>query len=136
MLNWEDTVMDDEAMLAIIYALPVTVFDSSKLNRSADSCKRELCEAQAKISFKLGQEEERKKWIKEAMGIGILIAKPKEQAGIAREYRLQGINEVVEWIEERRLKGEGSFSKTVLFQGDAEIRNKDLQAFKKEKGIK
>jgi len=46
---------------------------------------------------KAGQEEEKKKWIKEAKRIGILIAKPKEQAGIAKEYRLQGIREVVEW---------------------------------------
>jgi len=47
---------------------------------------------------KAGQEEERKWWIKEATKVGILITKPEEQAGIAMEYRLQGINEVVGWI--------------------------------------
>ena len=43
----------------------------------------------------------------------------------------EGIREVVEWVEERQLKGECSFSQTVLFQGDAEIRGKDWQAQKK-----
>jgi len=42
--------------------------------------------------------------------------------------------EWVEWIEGRQLKGEGSFSKTVLFQGDVEIKSKDLQARLKEIG--
>lgn len=44
----EEFILTEEGMLQVIYAQPVTVYDHSKLNRSADSCKRELCEAQAK----------------------------------------------------------------------------------------
>ena len=53
----EDTVMNDEEMLQIIYAQPISVFDHSKLNRSADSCKRELCQAQAEQTFNMCREQ-------------------------------------------------------------------------------
>jgi len=56
-------------------------------------------ESQVHNAYEGGKEEERKKWIKEAMKAGILIAKPKEQAGIAEEFRLQGRKEVAEWIK-------------------------------------
>lgn len=59
------------------------------------------------ISYLMGQEEERKKWIKEAIKAGILISKPEELAGIITtsladiclKHRKAGINEVVEWIK-------------------------------------
>lgn len=39
--------------------------------------------------------------------------------------------EWVEWLETKQLKGEGSFHKTVLFQGDIDIRREDFEALKR-----
>jgi len=55
-------------------------------------------EAQAEISFKAGEEEEYKKWVKAFMKVGVLIAEA-DTVGIAiEEIKRAGTREMVEWI--------------------------------------
>ena len=57
-----------------------------------------IAQAQDKISFMAGEEEEYKKWVKAFMKVGVLIAEA-DTVGIAiEEIKRAGTREMVEWI--------------------------------------
>ena len=54
---------------------------------------------QAEISFKAGEEEEYRKWVKAFMRAGILIAEADTVGVAVEETKRAGIREVVEWVD-------------------------------------
>ena len=66
---------------------------------------------QAEISFKAGQQEEYKKWIKSCMGAGMLISEPKQLVNLYQSGR----REVVEWIRENLYDATGRRSVCGIF---------------------
>ena len=87
----------------------------------------------AEISFKAGQEEEYKKWVKAFEVAGILIASA-DKVGIAiEETKRAGIKEVVRWIKSHQLIKPDKDSIT-RFEPFYQIEKAKLKEWGKEDG--
>ena len=88
MSNWEDTVMSENEICDVLFGIPVSKTDVDIIHRR--EAIRKVTEAQAEISFKMGQNQATQKY--REMIVRLIVPATK------REARQAGIREVVEWI--------------------------------------